>query len=169
MNVGIVVLLLILSAFVRIPLPFTPVPITAQTLIVLLGGAYLGARLASVALGFYICLGIIGLPIFSGAEGGLGKFLGPTGGYLIGFIAASWFVGKLIGCNEKFIRNSLIFLFASTIILVCGMLYLALYLGVSFRIAFFVGMLPFVPGELIKVAVASGIYRKVKLVHSKKS
>ena len=168
MNVSIVVLSMVLSAFVRIPLPFTPVPFTAQTLIVLLGSAYLGARLAPVALGIYICLGMSGLPVFSGGEGGMGKLLGPTGGYLIGFIGASWLVGKFSVYGMKLIKNVMIFMSASMIILACGMLNLSLYLGVSLKTAFLLGVLPFIPGELTKAIIAAGIFKKVKLFPYKK-
>jgi biotin transport system substrate-specific component len=86
-----------MGAYIMIPLP--PVPITLQTLFVVLAGALLGGRLGALSQVVYLLLGIIGLPVFHGGKGGLGILLGPTGGYLVGFIAAAYVVGKLIEVN----------------------------------------------------------------------
>src|SRR5262245_17113843 len=82
-------LLLALSAQVRIPLFFTPVPITAQTFVVLLTGALLGPRLGAAAMAAYLLEGAMGLPVFQGGNSGVAYMFGPTGGYLIGFIASA--------------------------------------------------------------------------------
>lgn len=86
-------LLLALLSQIRIPLPFTPVPLTLQTLGVLFTGYYLGARLGLLSILLYITLGALGLPLFSGMKGGLLALSGPTGGYLVGFAFAVYLIG----------------------------------------------------------------------------
>ncbi|MBI4972331.1 MAG: biotin transporter BioY, partial [Candidatus Omnitrophica bacterium] len=95
-GVAVLVILTSLGAFVRIPLPFTPVPITLQTFFVLLSGAFLGSNLGAVTQLSYILLGVSGLPIFTAAGSGPLYLFGPTAGYLWGFVLASLFIGKFI-------------------------------------------------------------------------
>ena len=86
-------LLTALGAFVRIPLPFTPVPVTLQTFFVLAAGIYLGSRDAALSQLGYLAIGAVGLPVFAGGGAGFGHFLGVTGGYLIAFPIAAAMVG----------------------------------------------------------------------------
>ena len=83
-------------AWFNIPLPFTPVPITLQTLMVLLSGAMLGANYGGLAMIIYLLLGAIGLPVFAGGASGIGVLLGPTGGYLLSYPIAAFVVGKML-------------------------------------------------------------------------
>ena len=96
-SLGIVTftLLTVLGAYIRLPLPFTPVPITAQTFFVFLSGLCLGKRWASISQIAYLLLGVGGLSVFTGG-GGFFYLVGPTGGYLFGFIVASWVIGRFI-------------------------------------------------------------------------
>ncbi len=82
-----------LMARISIPLPFSPVPITGQTLAVLLAGALPGSARGALSLGLYLFWGLLGLPVFAGGTGGLARLAGPTGGYLVGFIFAAWITG----------------------------------------------------------------------------
>src|SRR3712207_1750584 len=82
-------------AWFKVPLPFTPVPITLQTLAVLLSGAMLGAYYGALSMIIYLILGAIGLPVFAGGGSGFGSLLGPTGGYLLSYPIASFVVGKM--------------------------------------------------------------------------
>jgi biotin transport system substrate-specific component len=151
-----------LGAFVRIPLPFSPVPITLQTFFVLLAGLILGGNLGLTSQLFYITLGASGLSIFTNAGSGLYYLLGPTGGYLFGFILVSFFIGRLSKkINNNFILFSLITA-ASMMILICGGVWLMLLFKISFSKAFFLGILPFIPGDIIKSLLAYLIYRKIK-------
>lgn len=157
------VILMGLAAFVRIPLPFTPVPITLQTLFVLLSGALLGSNLGAITQLSYIFLGICGLPIFTGAGSGLFYLFGPTGGYLFGFILASFFIGRFI----KSAKNNLLFTFglfclADLILLSSGVIWLKLFFGYNLIRLLSIGLLPFMPGDLLKIAVAVGFYTKLK-------
>ena len=83
-------------AWFKIPLPFTPVPITLQTLMVLLSGAMLGAYYGALAMVLYLTVGSIGLPVFAGGSSGVGALLGPTGGYLFSYPLAAFVIGKMI-------------------------------------------------------------------------
>ena len=95
---------------IKIPLGFTPVPITLQTVMVLVSGALLGANLGALAQFLYILVGALGLPVFAGGGSGFGALVGPTSGYLFGFIAAAYVVGKLVekAKNRKYFTNSVI-------------------------------------------------------------
>lgn len=83
-------------AWFKIPLPFTPVPITLQTLVVLMSGAMLGPYYGALSMIIYLVLGAIGLPVFAGGSSGIGALLGPTGGYLFSYPIASFVIGKML-------------------------------------------------------------------------
>ena len=103
-------LLVALAARISIPLPFTPVPITGQTLAILLVGAALGSRLGFLSLLAYLAEGAMGLPVFAGGTGGLAKILGPTGGFLLAFPLAAGLVGLLVerfGLDRSFLGTLL--------------------------------------------------------------
>jgi biotin transport system substrate-specific component len=164
--IGIItfIILTCLGAFVRIPLPFTPVPITLQTFFVLSSGAFLGGRLGLAAQLSYVLLGISGLPIFTGGASGLFYLFGPTGGYLFGFVLASFFVGRFI----KYTKNSLLQTFAllclgDFIILASGVIWLKVILGYPLTRLMWMGFIPFLPGDLFKVGTAAVIYCKLQL------
>jgi biotin transport system substrate-specific component len=143
-------------AQIEIPLPFTPVPITGQTFGVLLVGAALGSKRGAASLVSYLGLGILGLPFFAGGAHGLDILIGATGGYLIGFILASYVIGLLAERGlERSVRTSLIpFLVGTLIIYACGVVWLAVFLG-SFGQALVAGFLPFLIGDAIKLVAAS--------------
>jgi biotin transport system substrate-specific component len=157
------VILMSLSAFVRIPLPFSPVPLTLQTFFVLLCGAFLGGGLGAVAQISYIFLGVAGLPIFSGTGSGLLYFFGPTAGYLAGFILATLFIGKLIGYSRNSLFYTLVvFCLGDLILLASGTIWLKVIFGYSWDKLLFIGFLPFIAGDLVKAFFASVIYLKLK-------
>lgn len=87
-------------AWFKIPLPFTPVPITLQTLVVLMSGAMLGSYYGALSMIIYLLLGAIGLPVFAGGSSGIGSLLGPTGGYLFSYPVAAFAIGKMLE-NKK--------------------------------------------------------------------
>jgi len=163
--IGVVtfIVLTILGAFVRIPLPFTPVPITLQTFFVLLSGAFLGSGLGASTQASYILLGLLGLPIFTGAGSGLLYFFGPTGGYLLGFILASFLVGRFIkyGQDNLFLTFVLLCL-ADLILLSSGVIWLKFLFGYPFRKLMFIGFIPFLPGDFLKAYIAAFLYLRLK-------
>jgi biotin transport system substrate-specific component len=140
-----------LSAQISISLPFSPVPITGQTLVVLLVGLILGRTRGTAAIAAYLAQGAAGLPLFAGGKSGLATLVGPTGGYLFGFLAAAYIVGML--SELKFKRS--IFQAASTLILgniiiyVFGLFWLARFVGESQVLQ--LGLYPFLVGDLLKI------------------
>ena len=145
-------LLVAISAQIAIPLPFTPVPMTLQTLVVLLCAVALGSRRGPMAILLYLAEGAAGLPVFSGGRAGIGHLLGPTGGYLAGFLAAAVVVGALAeaGWTHKPLHALAALLAGSACIYIPGMLWLGVSVGSSRVIA--LGLLPFLPGEAFKLA-----------------
>ena len=142
-------------AQVRIPLPFTPVPLTGQTLAVLVIGAALGARKGAASLLVYLLAGLAGLPVFSGGSAGAGIILGPTGGYLIGFVAAAYLIGVLSARGmDRRIPTALAAFFAGEVVIyLFGVSWLSLFLG--WKGALVGGLLPFIIGDAIKLAAAA--------------
>lgn len=157
------VVLTALGAFIRIPLPFTPVPLTVQTMFVLLTGALLGARLGGMAQAGYLLLGMAGVPVFTGMGGGLWYFTGPTAGYLFGFVPAAMLIAALLRGNP---RNPFLvvgaFLAAAAVILTSGAIWLKILLGYGPGHVFTIGVLPFIPGDILKAAAASVIYLRLR-------
>ena len=152
------------GAFISIPV--NPIPITLQTLFTLLAGMTLGSVLGAASQVIYILLGAIGLPVFSGFKGGLGILFGPTGGFLLGFIISAYIVGKLIETRKtkNIFYYFLIGLLGSITIYLMGVTQLSLVTGMGIKKAVIVGMLPFLPGDLLKIIAASFIANKLKLV-----
>ena len=153
-----------LGAFVRIPLPFTPVPITLQTFFVLLAGALLGKRLGTLSQLGYVFLGGLGLPIFAGATGGLILLFGPTGGYLLGFILAAYVIGKVLSVKEKANFGWVVLAMAigSLIIYFLGAIQLALFAHLGVKKALLLGVVPFLPGDILKLFAAASLYCKLR-------
>jgi len=149
--------LLSLGAWVSIP--FFPVPLTLQTLFVLLAGAVM-KRYAVIPVSLYVFLGALGLPVFHTGVAGLGILLGPTGGYLIGFIFAALVVGLAYEHEAVIIRIS--GLFAGTVIIyVCGVAWLMYSLTLGLIPAIISGVLPFIPGDVIKIYAAYMIAKRL--------
>jgi len=160
--VTVFIALTALGAFVRIPLPFTPVPLTLQTFFVLLSGAFLGAGLGLTVQASYLLLGVLGVPLFSGSSAGLAYLFGPSAGYLCGFLIAAFFLGRALGNNKQvLISNFVLFCVADAIILLSGAIWLKFILGISFTQALYLGFLPFIPGDLMKLSLAVFIYSKI--------
>jgi biotin transport system substrate-specific component len=154
--------LLTLSAKINLPLPY--VPMTLQTLVVLVIGAAYGARLGGATVLAYLAEGAIGLPVFAGPVGGLAPLLGPTAGYLIGFVAAAFATGWL---SERGWDRSVPLLFVAMglghlIILGCGFVWLALGIKLGFAKAWLVGISPFVAASLIKNALGAALVPAIR-------
>lgn len=146
------------AAQIRIPLPFTPVPITGQTFAVLLSGAALGARAGAASQALYLLLGLF-LPFYAGGASGWSYATGATGGFLLGFVVAAWVVGQLA---ERHQDRSVItaipaFITGTVVIYILGVPWLSNVLGVSWTRAVELGAAPFVLGDLVKVAVAGAL------------
>ena len=151
-------LLFALSARVSIPLGFTPVPITLQTLVVMLVGAALGSRRGALAALLYLAEGATGLPVFA-SGGGLLYLLGPTAGYLWSYPFAAFVVGWLCerGLDRSFATSLLAMLPGSILIYLIGVPWLAFVVHLSLSQALVAGLLPFIPGDIIKVIIAAAL------------
>lgn len=156
--------LVALAAHVAIPLPFSPVPLTLQPFAVLLIGMMLGPATAFVTLLLYLAEGAAGLPVFSPlGPGGIAQLLGPTGGYLLSYplaaASAGWIVRRFTRTPSPLLRGLLAATAAIAIIYVCGAAWLATLLHLSARATMRIAVLPFVPGEIVKIAAAAALYR----------
>jgi biotin transport system substrate-specific component len=149
-------LLLALSAQIAVPLPFSPVPVTGQTFAVLLIGAALGSRLGSAAVLLYLIEGAAGLPVFApGTTLGVARLLGPTGGYLVGFVAGAAVVGALAerGWDRDLVRAAAAMLAGEVVIYLFGLIGLARFVPADQLLT--AGLVPFIPGDIVKVALAA--------------
>jgi len=159
-------ILLVLCAHIVIPLPWTPVPVTGQTFGVLFVAVLLGARRGAITLILYLLEGAAGLPVFQPLGlPGLARFAGPTAGYLFSYPLAAFVTGWLVERGAK-IRDSRVggsrlaalslvgaLISGEAIIFACGCAWLALFLGMGWSVALSQGALPFVSGEIIKMAL----------------
>jgi biotin transporter BioY len=150
-------LLIAAAAQLRITLPFTPVPVTGQTFAVLLLGALYGAKRGAATAMTYLMLGIMGLPVFSAAPPGPAALVSPTAGYLAGFVAAAWVTGSLSerGWDRKPVTAAMAMLIGSAVLFACGLLWLGRFTGWDLVIQ--TGLLPFIPGDLLKIALATAL------------
>ncbi len=149
--------LMAVGAYMEIPVPLSPVPITMQTLFVLMAGAMLGARWGTISVLVYLFLGIVGLPVFSRGSSGLGVLFGPTGGFLIGFLLGTFVIGYLcdlygrnrVHFNILFMLAGLFFIYLS------GILQLMIVASLSLPEALALGLIPFIPGAILKLVAAA--------------
>lgn len=155
---GTLVLLgsLVIAAAAQVNVPMQPVPMTLQTLAVLSVGAALGARLGVAALVLYVLEAAVGLPVLAEMKSGLPTLLGPTGGYILGFVLAAGLVGYLAerGFDRSMPRMMLAMLLGAALIYVPGLLWLSGFVG-GFGQAITFGLTPFVLGDIVKAVIAA--------------
>jgi biotin transport system substrate-specific component len=143
----------------QIVIPIQPVPVTLQTLFVMLAGASIGRGWGSLSQWMYVGLGVAGLPLFAGGASGLAILSGPTGGYLIAFLIAPWVIGTLLRRSERLAWQAFAFLTGNILILAIGVLHLTLFYTHDLRQSIVAGVLPFLPGAAFKIVAALSIYR----------
>jgi len=148
-------ILLAISARLSFPLPFSPVPITGQTLAVLLLGILLGSRIGVLSVIIYLLEGFAGLPVFAAGSTGPLYLLGPTGGYLIGFIPAVFLVGYLFekGWHKNIYSIVATMVLGTAVIYIFGVSWLAFSAGL--QKALIIGFYPYLPGAAVKITLAS--------------
>jgi len=153
-------LLIALAAQVRFYFPGNPVPFTGQTFAVLLAGGALGFRRGIAATGLYLLLGIVGLPVYADAKHGIEIVQGATGGYLIGFVLAGALTGRLaeLGWDRNMIGAIGAMLIGDVAIFALGVPWLAYSMGQPMSWAIGNGLTPFLPGEIVKLALASAAF-----------
>ncbi len=148
-------LLIALSAQLQIILPFSPVPITGQTFAVLLLGVLYGSKRGLATVVTYFALGVMGLPVFAGGAFGVARLVGPTAGYLVGFLAAAFVVGLLSerGWDRKPWTTAASMIIGNGIIYMVGVLWLSRFVG--WQAVLSTGFLPFLAGDALKIALAT--------------
>lgn len=151
------VLAIAAAAQIRIPVPFSLVPITGQTFAVMLVAALYGPRRGVATIVTYIASGAMGLPFFAGGAAGIAYLAGPTMGYLAGWIGAAWLIGTLMerGWSQRAWTSALAMWLGSLVIFAGGVLWLSRFVGL--QEAFMTGFLPFIPGDFIKIGLAMAV------------
>lgn len=138
-----------------IPMPFSVVPISFTNLAIYFTVFLLGWKKGTISYLIYLLIGVVGVPVFSGFSGGIGKIAGPTGGYLAGFLLLAIISGLFI---EKF--RGKIYMYALGMVLglavtyLLGTTWLAYQLGLTFKEGLFMGVIPYIPGDIVKIAAA---------------
>ena len=152
-----------ISVGAYLAIPIGPVPIVLQNLFVLVAGLLLGSRWAAISVGVYLLAGACGLPVFAGGTGGIGRLIGPTGGYLFGFLGAAYIVGLIAErASGRFFLEVSAMVVGSFVIYAFGVAWLKHVTGMTLSQTLAVGCYPFLPGDAIKMAVALPIARTVR-------
>ena len=150
---------LLTAGAAQVSVPIWPVPITGQTLAVLLVGSALGARRGALSMLVYALLGVVGLPVFADGSAGVGVLVGPSGGYIVGFVAAAALVGWVAErFGDRPLRNALLsFAHGTVVTFVAGMAWLAVALGLDLQQTLQYGLYPFVLGGVVKTLIGAGV------------
>lgn len=155
--------IIMVLGLISIPLPFSPVPVTGQTLGIMLAGSILTVRQVFLSISTFLLLGIAGVPVFAGGTGGPGIIVGPRGGYLIGFLVGAIVIALLRGKNNKLLRLGLANVVGGIIVVYfLGILWLSYVTKIGVSKAFMIGALPYLPGDLFKVIIASVLSIRIK-------
>lgn len=152
-------LFIALCAQIRIPLPFTPVPLTFQTIAIMLIGGSLGSRKAVLVVLLYIAEALMGLPVLSGGRIDPFVLTSPVAGYVIGFVFLAHCTGRFSESIQNIGQSMLCFyyLLASFMTLICGALWLSLFIGLEEAIL--IGIVPFIAGDVVKVFIVTEILK----------
>lgn len=155
--------LISIGAYIALPLPGTPVPIVLQNFFIIVAATVLGPLWGLVSICIYLLFGLVGIPVFSGGTGGISKLLGPTGGYLFGYLFAVPLMGFASRLGKgRHVAVGAAGLLGTFVIYLCGLAWLKLSLGLGWEKALGVGVLPFLPADLAKVALAAFVVPKLK-------
>lgn len=157
-------------SWISIPLGFTPVPVNLGTLAVYLCGALLGPKYGPLSLTVYALAGAVGVPVFSGFRGGLSVLAGPTGGYIIGYILAAFIIGLIIAAATRTERSTAVAVASYAFAMVCGMAacyalgtaWFMISTHTGFAAAMVSCVIPFLPGDALKITAATILARKLK-------
>ena len=158
--------LIAVGAYISIPIG--PVPIVLQNFFVLLSGLLLGSRWGLISVSIYLIAGAVGLPVFAGGSGGIGRLIGPTGGYLVGFLPAVFVIGVISERKGNQMLLDLAGMLCGTgLIYLLGVTWLKIITGMPTPKALMVGMYPFLPGDALKIAVAIPVARSLRPIIGK--
>jgi biotin transport system substrate-specific component len=160
-NAGIAIaatFVIAICAHISMPLPWTPVPLVAQDLAVIVVGFLLGPQLGFATLVLYLAEGAVGLPMFNPhGVGGVAQIFGPTGGFLMAYPVVAFVAGALRSRTGKYTQNVAAAAIAMLLLFVCGASYFAILLHTSAAVTVNSAVTPFLPGAILKCAVAAGI------------
>jgi biotin transport system substrate-specific component len=159
-SVGLVIVFsLFIAAAAQFAIHIGPIPITGQTFAVLLTGALLGSRLGAAAVIAYLIEGAVGLPFFAGGGAGIVRFFGPTGGYLVAFPAAAYVTGAFAehGWDKNYPQAVAAMAIGSVIVFLGGWAWYAILTNTPAVAAFQIAVLPYLPGDVIKIALAAAV------------
>jgi biotin transport system substrate-specific component len=164
LNVALFSALTAIGAFITIPLPFSLVPITLQTLFTYMAGALLGGYLGALSQVIYILIGVSGLPIFARGNAGPSALVGPTGGYLVGFVAGTFVIGKMTEAKRD---SSLLWLLTcmivgTVVIYTLGVIQLMNWMKIGLAEAVIMGVAPFIAGDILKMLVAAYATHRIR-------
>jgi biotin transport system substrate-specific component len=155
------------GAFIAIPIG--PVPIVLQNFFIILTGLLLGSRWGLASVGIYLLAGVCGLPIFAGGTGGIGRLIGPTGGYLLGYLPAVFLMGMISEKEEnRIVRDVAAAVCGTLVVYACGVTWLRILTGMTWAKAFAVGMFPFLLGDALKIAAAVPVAKTLRPIVNKK-
>ena len=153
----------LMTAGAYISIPMGPVPIVLQNMFVFLAGLLLGSRWGLASVGVYLLAGACGLPVFAGGMGGIGRIVGPTGGYLIGYLPAVFIIGFISQKGAARISIDIFAMICGTVVLyACGVTWLKALTGMQWSKALAVGMYPFLIGDTLKIVAAAVIARGLR-------
>ena len=152
--IGLMTAVICVLGPVSFPLPISPVPVSLGVLGILLAADLLGLKLGTVSCLGYLLIGLVGMPVFTGFSGGVGKVLGPTGGYLIGYIFLSLLTGFFVGkWPAKWPLHLIGMILGTMAMYLFGTLWLGYLMKCSFLEALWLGVIPYSPAELVKIAI----------------
>ncbi len=150
-------------SYISIPIPISPVPVTGQSLAVMLAGIILTTKQAGLSMGTFLLLGTVGAPVFSNGRAGIGILVGPSGGYLIGYLAGAVVISLLIKQETNYLKVGLATILGGIIVVhLLGVGWLSYITKMGIKEAITSGSLPFIPGDLLKAIIATFIGVKIK-------
>ncbi|MBQ3053899.1 MAG: biotin transporter BioY [Clostridia bacterium] len=149
-------------SWIIIPIPISPVPINLGIVSPILAGLILGSKMGALSQIIYLLLGTVGLPIFAGFKGGISVITGPTGGFLIGYILAAYITGILYKYIKREKYKVLFSVIAGVIMTyICGGIFYAYLFNTSLKASLFITVLPFIPGDILKVVLVMYLFKKI--------
>lgn len=161
--VGLMTAVICILAPFSVILPFSPIPISLGTLAIHLTAAILGMKRSIISVTLYLLLGLAGLPVFTGFTGGIGRLLGPTGGYLIGYLFIALVCGYFTDkWGNRMLPNLLGMVLGTVICYAFGTLWLSHQANLSLTAALSTGVLPFIPADIIKLILAATISYQIR-------
>ena len=155
--------LIAIGGYISFPIPFSPIPIVLSDFFLMLAGLCLGASGGAASMGLFLFLGAIGIPVFTGGKAGLAVFIGPTGGFLLGYLIGVYVLGLVSEKNKPSFLKDLIGLIAANLVIFgFGVPWLKLLLKLTWGKALTLGLMPFVIGNIVKTIAALALIQVIR-------